>query len=71
MSGNWSKKWSVEERTALWLIFTEWTLTVAECHDIFGRIYGDSMRNADRKKYSVDNLRDGMFSLLQSMDFTS
>jgi hypothetical protein len=59
---NIMSKWSRDERITLMILFTDFDLTNNEVLDIFGRMFGDAMRDADRTKYTAQGLRDGKLS---------
>ena len=62
--------WTIAERRDLLFMSTEYDLSDEQLHDLMGRIYGNTWRNATnpvRKKYSVKDIRDGMHSLRSSL----
>ncbi|GIZ41168.1 hypothetical protein CKM354_000448300 [Cercospora kikuchii] len=53
--------WQIEERRTLFVLKVVLDLSDEEAHDLMGRIFGETWRNATdppRKKYGVNDLRD-------------
>ncbi|KJX97425.1 hypothetical protein TI39_contig491g00013 [Zymoseptoria brevis] len=51
-----SGRWWIEERILLHILFTESDLTLDQTHDIFGRFFGEALREEGRPKYAAASL---------------
>ncbi|KAF7196993.1 hypothetical protein HII31_01693 [Pseudocercospora fuligena] len=50
--------WDPMERRCNFIMNNEYDLTTAQIHDLMGRMFGASMKDAGRPKYKADKIRD-------------